>query len=53
MQPGQFHGKPVRRVHVMVKTIGYRCNLDCSYCYYLSRADLLGATRHWVPTKRQ
>ena len=48
MQPAQFHGMPVRRVHVMVKTIGAMCNLDCSYCYYLSKADLLGTPRHWA-----
>lgn len=44
----QFGGKPVRRVHVMVKTIGSMCNLDCDYCYYLSKGDLLGKPEHWA-----
>ena len=48
MQPAQFHGMPVRRVHVMVKTIGSMRNLDCSYCYYLSKGDLLGKPQHWA-----
>jgi uncharacterized protein len=30
-----------RRFHAMVKPIGAACNLDCKYCYYLSKADLL------------
>jgi len=43
-----FTGRPGRRVHVMVKTIGSKCNLDCTYCYYLSKEDLLGKPRHWA-----
>ena len=27
-----FRGKPVRRMHVMVKPTGALCNLDCTYC---------------------
>ena len=46
-----FGGKPVRRVHVMVKPVGSMCNLDCTYCYYLSKADLLGKPRHWAMTE--
>jgi uncharacterized protein len=40
-------GQPVRRMHVMAKPIGPRCNLDCAYCYYLSKQDLLGAREGW------
>lgn len=29
--------------HAMVKPIGSICNLDCSYCYYLHKKDLLGS----------
>jgi uncharacterized protein len=34
--------KPVVRYAVMAKPIGSRCNLNCIYCYYLSKKDLLG-----------
>jgi len=36
-----FRGKPVQRMHVMVKPTGPLCNLDCTYCYYLSKQELL------------
>ena len=29
------------RFHAMVKSIGAMCNLDCTYCYYLHKEDLL------------
>ena len=29
------------RFHVMVKPIGSTCNLNCTYCYYLSKEELL------------
>lgn len=29
------------RFHAMVKPIGSRCNLRCTYCYYLPKAELL------------
>ena len=29
-----------RRFHVMIKPGGSACNLDCSYCFYLSKATL-------------
>jgi uncharacterized radical SAM superfamily Fe-S cluster-containing enzyme len=29
-----------RRFHVMNKPAGSACNLDCSYCFYLSKAKL-------------
>jgi uncharacterized protein len=28
------------RFHAMAKPIGSTCNLDCAYCYYLSKATL-------------
>lgn len=30
-----------RRYHAMVKPIGSTCNLNCAYCYYLSKEKLL------------
>ncbi|MFA9440149.1 anaerobic sulfatase maturase [Uliginosibacterium sp. sgz301328] len=30
-----------RRMYAMVKTVGSACNLDCTYCYYLSKEQLL------------
>ena len=42
-----FRGKPVRRMHVMVKPTGALCNLDCTYCYYLSKQELLGKPESW------
>lgn len=42
-----FRGKPVRRMHVMVKPTGALCNLDCAYCYYLSKQELLGRPEVW------
>jgi uncharacterized protein len=30
-----------RSFHVVAKPIGARCNLDCAYCYYLHKKDLL------------
>ena len=36
-----YRGKPQVRFHTMAKPIGPTCNLDCTYCYYLSKAGLL------------
>lgn len=35
------NGKASKRMHVMTKPIGAACNIDCTYCYYLSKQDLL------------
>lgn len=32
-----------RRYHAMVKPAGAICNLDCTYCYYLHKKELLGS----------
>ncbi|WP_086981009.1 anaerobic sulfatase maturase [Vibrio aphrogenes] len=40
-QGPQFNGKASKRMHVMAKPIGAVCNIDCDYCYYLSKQDLL------------
>ncbi len=29
-----------RRFHVMAKPAGSACNLDCTYCFYLSKQTL-------------
>src|SRR5208283_1559087 len=34
----------MRRYHAMVKPIGAICNLDCTYCYYLHKKELLGSS---------
>lgn len=33
---------PEREFQVFVKPVGARCNLACTYCYYLDRIDLYG-----------
>jgi uncharacterized protein len=33
-----------RQYHAMVKPIGSICNLDCTYCYYLHKKELLGSS---------
>ena len=43
--PRLWRGKPVVRYHAMVKPIGPTCNLDCKYCYYLSKEGLLDFKR--------
>ena len=30
----------LREFQVFVKPVGARCNLNCSYCYYLEKAEL-------------
>jgi uncharacterized protein len=36
LPPGMRH-----RFHAMVKPVGSQCNLDCTYCYYLHKEELL------------
>jgi uncharacterized protein len=46
--PDKYHApqwlgdRAVRRFHVMVKPAGPACNLDCTYCFYLSKQALPG-----------
>ncbi|MFC3913887.1 anaerobic sulfatase maturase [Pseudaeromonas sharmana] len=40
--PGDRH----YRFHAMVKPTGARCNIDCDYCFYLHKTDLLHHDRH-------
>ena len=30
----------LRAFHIMIKGCGSKCNLDCKYCYYLSKENL-------------
>lgn len=46
-KPRLWRGKPIRRMHVMVKPTGPVCNLACTYCYYLSKQVLLTTENHW------
>ena len=50
MIPIQAESPPLRslqvqgqtyRYHVMIKPTGAQCNLDCSYCFYLHKQDML------------
>lgn len=36
-----FENKVMKHMHVMAKPIGAKCNINCDYCYYLSKEDLL------------
>jgi uncharacterized protein len=38
---GKLAGGVVRSLHTTIKPIGAACNLDCNYCYYLSKEELL------------
>lgn len=35
-----------RRFHVMAKPTGSRCNIDCNYCFYLHKEQLLQQDHH-------
>jgi uncharacterized protein len=38
--PSLMGDRAQKRFHVMAKPVGSTCNLDCSYCYYLSKENL-------------
>ena len=40
--PQRLGDRGRRRFHVMVKPAGAACNLDCAYCFYLSKQELDG-----------
>jgi uncharacterized protein len=40
--PKALGARATRRFHVMAKPAGSACNLDCSYCFYLSKQTLPG-----------
>jgi uncharacterized protein len=48
VQPDKYHApqwlgaRATRRFHVMAKPAGSACNLDCTYCFYLSKQTLPG-----------
>jgi len=44
-----YQGKASKRLHVMSKPIGAVCNIDCTYCYYLSKQDLLEYKKGCTP----
>ena len=40
--PQKLHAESGGRFHVMAKPAGSTCNLDCKYCFYLSKENLRG-----------
>jgi uncharacterized protein len=43
--PPPSPGGAAHRFHAMIKPAGAACNLDCSYCFYLHKTELLGHER--------
>ncbi len=35
-----------RNFHIMAKPCGSQCNMDCKYCFYLHKSELLHQNRH-------
>ena len=50
--PQWLGNRATRRFHVMAKPAGSTCNLDCTYCFYLSKQTLPGgpAAGTWTTT---
>jgi uncharacterized protein len=42
---------PTRPFHIMVKPSGSRCNLDCEYCYFLSKERLYPGSKFLMDEK--
>ncbi|MCE1246154.1 MAG: anaerobic sulfatase maturase [Firmicutes bacterium] len=40
-QVRMWRGKPILRFQIACKPAGAQCNLGCTYCYYLSKKELL------------
>lgn len=43
LSPWPAQAGAARAYHAVVKPIGAICNLDCTYCYYLHKKELLGS----------
>jgi len=47
MKKVHTRNKPQPRFHVMAKPVGPMCNLNCSYCFYLHKENLLSTNNNW------
>jgi uncharacterized protein len=45
MSEGQAATAPIRAFHIMTKPTGAICNLDCKYCYFLSKEMMYPGSR--------
>ncbi len=43
LSPFPAQSGATRAYHAMIKPVGAICNLDCRYCYYLHKEELLGS----------
>ncbi|GEA59115.1 anaerobic sulfatase maturase [Vibrio comitans] len=41
----QFNGRAHTKMQALAKPIGAVCNIDCSYCYYLGKKELLNYSK--------